>query len=688
MLTGLMRTEVETADLTKKVDYNMTKTIKGKLTLSVIGIVAVSIILTTVGIVALAGRNLIQNQTEALQLNADKYAEEINTWIENEKLLAEGAANSIEAAANTDTTFIQSVMDTYAAGRNELLNLYCGTKDSQFIQSNREAEIPEGYDPVQRGWYQQAAEKKEVIVTDPYWDVLTNQMCTTIAAPVYIEDELMAVIGLDVTLGTVTDLTGSINFAEGVYGFLADSSGQYIAHKNKEYEPKEDSAVAVTDIMPALSNLMDGTDSDVIKLKDYDGSKCYFAVSQIKGSDWRLGVVVPTANVISSLTTMIVVAIVTALIMIVLVVVFMTGLIGKMLAPVQTLKQFASGDFSENTVSEKGIPKEYKNETEQIQKATAEVKQQIRGIILNTKEEAESIGSIAKGTSGEMAVLTEGISNILDSVLQVTSQTQEAKELVDHIEQTGQELGILVEDVARKAGEAAEQSADIMNRASERHESSEKSGREAVSIYEDTKQELEQAISDSQRVRDIDTLTEEILSISSKTNLLALNASIEAARAGEAGKGFAVVADEIRELADNSRVAVDKIRQVTEDVVHNVSILSSTSEKLLDFMNEKVMKDYEGMTELAGMYKQDAVFYSSISGDLGAASRQMSADMDGINEAIHAITVLVGAITEYVQGMEKSAQSSDENAGTVLAKMEELFRLSELLNQTVASFKV
>ena len=279
----------------------MRKTIKGKLTLNVICIVAVSIILTTAGIVILAGRNLIQKQTEALQLNADKYAEEINTWIEAEKLLTDGAANSIEAAANTDVKFIQSVVDTYASGREEILNLYCGTKDSKFIQSNRKAEIPEGYDPVKRGWYQQASEKKEVIVTNPYWDVLTNQMCATIAAPVYIEDELAAVIGLDVTLGTVTDLTGSINYEEGVYGFLVDSSGQYIAHKNKEYEPKEESAVAATDIMPGLSGLMDGTDSDVLKLRDYNGSNCYFAASQIKGSDWRLGVVVPTANVIKSL---------------------------------------------------------------------------------------------------------------------------------------------------------------------------------------------------------------------------------------------------------------------------------------------------------------------------------------------------------------------------------------------------
>lgn len=666
----------------------MRKTIKGKLTISVIFIVALSIILTTVGIVVVAGRHLIQKQTEAVQLNAARYAEEINTWIENEKMLAEGAVNSIEAAGNKEDVFIQSVMDTYSEGREELLNLYCGTKDSKFIQSNRDAEIPEGYDPVQRGWYQQAAEKKTTIVTDPYWDVLTNQMCTTIASPVYIEGELAAVIGLDVTLGTVTDLTGSINYEEGVYGFLADSSGQYVAHKNKDYEPKEDSAVKVTDIMPGLADLMGDAEHGVVKRKDYDGRECYFAVSVIESSSWKLGVVVPTANVLGSLTAMLVVAIVVALVVIALVTVFMAGLIGRMLAPVQMLKQFASGDFSENTVSEKGIPKEYKDETEQIHKATSEVKQQIRGIILNTKEEAESIGTIAEGTSREMAVLTQGISDILNSVVQVMKQTTEANELAENIKITGQELGILVEDVAKKAGEAAEQSSDIMSRAGKQHENSERSEREAVSLYSKTKTELEKAIADSQRVRDIDTLTEEILSISSQTNLLALNASIEAARAGEAGKGFAVVADEIRQLADNSREAVDKIRQVTEDVVQNVNVLSGRSREVLEFMNEKVMKDYQGMTELAGMYKQDAVFYSGISGDLGTASRQMSASMEGINASIRSIAALVGEITVYMQGMEQSAQSSNENSNAVLEKMEELFRLSELLNQTVASFKV
>ncbi len=661
---------------------------KGRLTISVICIVAVSILLTTIGIVVIAGRRIMAEQKDILQLYADKYAEEINTWIENEKMLAAGTAGSIEAAESLDADFIQSVVDVHAVGREELLNLYCGTKESAFIQSNKEAAIPEGYDPVQRGWYQQAGAAKETIVTDPYWDVLTGQMCTTIASPVYVEGELAAVIGLDVTLGTVTDLTGSINYAEGVYGFLADSSGQYVAHRNKEYEPSEETAVAVSEMMPALQPLMDGNGQNILRETDYDGTACYFAAAPITGSHWKLGVVCPASNVWSSLVAMVVVAMVTALVLIVLSAVFMAGLIGRTLAPVQMLKQFASGDFSEDAVVEKEIPRQYKNETQQIQTATAEVRQQIRGIILNTKEEADSINTIAEGTSTKMTALNGDIAAIADNAGEVMRQTAEAQELAEKIRDTSKELSRVIENVARKAGEAAEQSGDIMGRAGRQHEASQRSAKEAVELCGSTMEELSAAITESQKVKEIDTLTAEILAISSQTNLLALNASIEASRAGEAGKGFAVVAEEIRQLADHSKNAVDQIRKVTDGVVHSVAFLSESSEKLLKFMNEKVMKDYQGMARLAGMYEQDAAFYSDISSDLGASSQEMSASMEGISDSIVTITHLVGDISMFMGKMEQAAADSNVSSREVLAQMEELSVLSEQLKQTVASFKV
>ena len=666
----------------------MLKTIKGRLTVNVIGIVVAGILLTTAGIVWVAGKRMIQDQSRAFQLNADKYAEEINAWVENEKMLAEGAADSIRAGGKTDTDFLQSVVDAHAQDREELLNLYCGTEDSRFIQSNKEAEVPEGYDPVARGWYQQAAEKGGAIVTNPYMDAVTGQMCTTIAVPVYIDDELAGVVGLDVTLATVTESTGSINYEEGVYGFLVDSSGQYVAHKNKEFEPTEDTAVAAEDVVPGMKGMLEGTDSGVERMPDYDGSACYFAVSGIKGSLWKLGVVVPAANVTSSLAAMVGVAAAAALVIIVFVALFMAWLIGRMLEPVQMLKQFASGDFSEHAVSAKGVPKEYRNETEQIRIATAEVKQQMREIILNTKQEAEKIGGIAEGASAGMAVLDKEIDGIFELAGNVSEQTARARMLTENIKENGQELGDAIETVARKAEEAAEQSNGIMERAGKQYEASGQSAREAVALCSEAGKELEKAISDSRKVHEIDALTEEILAISSQTNLLALNASIEAARAGEAGKGFAVVAEEIRQLADNSRQAVDKIRKVTENVVQNVAFLSENARRLLGFMNGKVMEDYKGMTELAEAYQKDAAFYNDISSDLGASSQEMNASMAGINESIGVIAELAGGIAEFMENMEQSAEESRENSKAVMERMAELFRLSELLNETVASFRV
>ena len=644
----------------------MLRTIKGRLTVNVIGIVVAAILLTTAGIVWVAGKRMIQDQSRALQLNADKYAEEINAWVENEKMLAEGAAGSIRAGGRTDTDFLQSVVDAHAQDREELLNLYCGTKDSRFIQSNKEAEVPEGYDPVARGWYQQAAEKGGAIVTDPYMDAVTGQMCTTIAVPVYIDDELAGVVGLDVTLATVTELTGSIDYEEGVYGFLVDSSGQYVAHKNKKFEPTGDTAVAAEDVVPGMKGMLEGTDSGVERMPDYDGSACYFAVSGIKGSLWKLGVVVPAANLMGSLAAMVGVAAAAALVIIVFVALFMAWLIGRMLEPVQMLKQFASGDFSEHAVSAKGVPKEYRNETEQIRIATAEVKQQMREIILNTKQEAEKIGGIAEGASAGMAVLDKEIDGIFELAAHVSEQTTRARMLTENIKENGQELGDAIENVARKAEEAAEQSNGIMERAGKQYEASGQSAREAVALCSEAGKELEKAISDSRKVHEIDALTEEILAISSQTNLLALNASIEAARAGEAGKGFAVVAEEIRQLADHSRQAVDKIRKVTENVVQNVAFLSENARRLLGFMNGKVMEDYKGMTELAEAYQKDAAFYNDISSDLGASSQEMNASMAGINESIGVIAELAGGIAEFMENMEQSAEESRENSKAVM----------------------
>lgn len=82
-------------------------------------------------------------------------------------------------------------------------------------------------------------------------------------------------------------------------------------------------------------------------------------------------------------------------------------------------------------------------------------------------------------------------------------------------------------------------------------------------------------------IDEIDKMIGVVRDISTKTDLLALNASIEAARAGHAGKGFAIVAHEVARLSEKAQESIGVVEAACGNLKRNIDILSDELEEVL-----------------------------------------------------------------------------------------------------------
>ena len=200
---------------------------------------------------------------------------------------------------------------------------------------------------------------------------------------------------------------------------------------------------------------------------------------------------------------------------------------------------------------------------------------------------------------------------------------------------------------------------------------------------------LNQAIADSQSVDQVNSLTDEIMSIASQTNLLSLNASIEAARAGEAGKGFAVVAGEIGSLAENSRQTAGNIQKINSVVVSAVHNLSDSANDLVAYMQNSILPEFSKFGEDGEKYRDNANYIESVMADFTEKTDGFKESFDEIAESIGSIT---NAIDEGVKGVSSAAESTQtlvSDMDNITKRMDENQRIvSELDDETAIFTKI
>jgi len=160
----------------------------------------------------------------------------------------------------------------------------------------------------------------------------------------------------------------------------------------------------------------------------------------------------------------------------------------------------------------------------------------------------------------------------------------------------------------------------------------------------------------SKSVSEIENLSGSILDIANQTNLLALNASIEAARAGEYGKGFTVVANEVRNLAEHSRVTVENMQQVIKNVKESVDTLSISSNKILKFIDDIIIKDYKKMYIIGEKYNRDSIIINELTERFSHMAKELKAVVSTITSSMVNISETVNkGSTGIVEVVEKTS---------------------------------
>lgn len=313
-------------------------------------------------------------------------------------------------------------------------------------------------------------------------------------------------------------------------------------------------------------------------------------------------------------------------------------------------------------------------------------------------EKLQNLFRILTGNSHKMetvvSAVLESVRTSNNSVSEMSALTQELSATMEAVGNNAQAINENAETVKEEVISIASRTNDINgyskkmknhadNMAAKAKESMETTGNKIKEIFA----VLNQAISDSESVNQVNELTADILSVASQTNLLALNASIEAARAGEAGKGFAVVANEISQLADAARQSANNIQTinvVVTDAVHN---LAEQAENLVSYMQSAILPEFENFATAGDEYKENASYIEGVMQDFAVKTDSLRESVAEIAKSISTIRLAIDDGVSGVTGTAENMQILVADMDAINRQMDENEGIAQQLKKETSIFK-
>jgi len=251
-----------------------------------------------------------------------------------------------------------------------------------------------------------------------------------------------------------------------------------------------------------------------------------------------------------------------------------------------------------------------------MQTSANSLQDQVNSVVGKVIDNAKSIVSEAESMGQRIDRSSSGTIEVADSAIQTS-------ESITLVAAAAEELASSVAEITRQVSYASETSQVAMNNVD--------------SIQGDI-------TTLSSEARNIGEVIQLISDIAAKTNLLALNATVEASRAGEAGKGFAVVAAEVKNLADQTSKATDRI-----------------AEQIGNIQNAT-----EGVVRKSGDITRTINEINEVSGAIAAAVEEQGAATNDISEKVAVVADQSNKVSDRIGDIAQASAGSYAGAITVI----------------------
>ncbi|NWF08690.1 methyl-accepting chemotaxis protein [Pseudomonas salomonii] len=595
-------------------------------------------------------RNAIRDDLDNyLHEMGDVTASNIQTWLTGRIALVENAAQNI--AINPEPAVVAGLLEQKTL-TSSFMATYVGDSKGAFT-IRPDTKMPDGFDPRVRPWYKGAQSSNGSTLTEPYIDAATGQLIISVATPSARAGQSIGVVGGDLSLQTLVDNIGALNFGGMGYAFLVSADGKVLVHPDKNLVMK-----TLADMYPKNTPKISGDFSEV-EANGKDNIVTFTPIKGLPSVNWYLGISVDKDKSFAMLSKFRTSAVIATIIAVVIIIALLGMLIRVLLQPLHVMTR-AMQDIADGEGDlTRRLNIQNHDEFGTLGNAFNRFVERIHTSIREVSSATEQVNEVA------LRVVSASNSSMVNSDEQANRTNSVAAAI--------NELGAAAQEIARNAAQASHQASDARHLAED--------GQQVVERNIKAMNQLSEMISASSsniealnsKTVNIGQILEVITSISQQTNLLALNAAIEAARAGEAGRGFAVVADEVRNLAHRTQESAQQVQKMIEEL--QVGARDSVST-----MSESQRHSLE------------SVEIANLAGERLNSVTQRIGEIDGMNQSVATATEeqtsVVESINMDITEINTLNQEGVENLQSTLRACTDLEQQAARLKQLVGSFRI